>query len=113
MNERMDRKLNRKDAAYLGHLLKTTLEAVEQDDPGLLVFTPEYSALKPVEKQARPTDPLATLKLELQSAHADHRHWQQMQQSANEAQSKQIKVMETMAKSKIVTLESKLSNIQA
>ena len=113
MHERMDRKLNRKDSAYLGHLLKTTLSAVEQDDAGLLIFTPEYSSLKPVETQAQAADPVVKLKRELKSAHADHRHWQQMQQSATEAQSKQVKVMAEMAKTKIKALESKMSNTQA
>ena len=113
MNERMNRKLNRNDVAYLGHLLKTTLEAVKQDDPGLLIFTSEYSSPSPAEKQAKSADPVKTLKLALQNAHADHRHWQDMQHGANEAQSKQVQVMVDMAKTKIETLESKLTNMQA
>ena len=113
MNERMDRKLNRNDGAYLGHLLKTTLEAVKQDDPGLLIFTSEYSSPSPAEKQAKSADPVKTLKLALQNAHADHRHWQQIQHDANEAQSKQVQVMVEMAKTKIETQETKLADMQA
>jgi hypothetical protein len=98
MNARMDRKLNRNNSAYLGHLLKTTLSALQQDDPGLLIFTPEYSAPDPGESQSPAVDPAATLKQELQHAHADYRHWQQMQQSATEAQLKLVNVMVDMAK---------------
>ena len=108
----MDRKLNRNNSAYLGHLLKTTLSALQQDDPGLLIFTPEYSSPDPGESQPPVTDPAATLKQELQHAHADYRHWQQMQQSATEAQLKQVNVMVDMAKTKIETLKRQLNEVQ-
>ena len=108
----MDRKLNRNNSAYLGHLLKTTLSALQQDDPGLLIFTPEYSSPDPGESQSPAANPAATLKQELQHAHADYRHWQQMQQSATEAQLKQVNVMVDMAKNKIELLESQMVDLQ-
>ena len=108
----MDRKLNRNNSAYLGHLLKTTLSALQQDDPGLLIFTPEYSSPDPGDSQPQAVDPAATLKQELQHAHADCRHWQQMQQSATETQLKQVNVMINMAKSKIKLLESQMVDLQ-
>lgn len=112
MNARMDRKLNRNNAAYLGHLLKTTLSALQQDDPGLLIFTPEYSSPDPGDSQPQAADPAAMLKQELQTAHADYRHWQQMQQSATETQLKQVNVMIDMAKNKIKLLESQMVDLQ-
>jgi hypothetical protein len=112
MHARMDRKLNRNNSAYLGHLLKTTLSALQQDDPGLLIFTPEYSSPDPGESQSPVVDPAATLKQELQHAHADYRHWQQMQQSATEAQLKQVNIMVDMAKNKIKLLESQMVDLQ-
>lgn len=112
MNARMDRKLNRNNSAYLGHLLKTTLSALQKDDPGLLIFTPEYSSPDPGESESSTTDPAATLKQELQHAHADYRHWQQMQQSATKAQLKQVNVMVDMAKNKIKLLESQMVDLQ-
>jgi hypothetical protein len=112
MNARMDRKLNRNDVAYLGHLLKTTLSALQQDDPGLLIFTPEYSSPDPVESQSPATDPAVTLKQELQHAHADYRHWELMQKSATAAQLKQVNVMVDMAKTKIKRLERQLGEMQ-
>ncbi|MEA3301829.1 MAG: hypothetical protein U9Q75_01015 [Pseudomonadota bacterium] len=112
MNARMDRKLNRNDVAYLGHLLKTTLSSLQQDDPGLLIFTPEYSSPDPGESQSPATDPTATMKQELQHAHADYRHWQQMQQSATEAQLKQVNVMVEMAKTKIEMLKRQQDEMQ-
>jgi len=112
MHARMDRKLNRNNSAYLGHLLKTTLSALQKDDPGLLIFTPEYSSPDPGESQSPAADPAATLKQELQHAHADYRHWQQMQQSATEAQLKQVNVMVDMAKNKIKLLESQMVDLQ-
>jgi len=113
MNARMDRKLNRNNSAYLGHLLKTTRSALERDDPGLLIFTPDYSSPVPDEKQSRVTDPVSALKQELQEARADYRHWQLMQQStATEAQRKQVNVMVDMAKTKIKKLEGQLGDTQ-
>jgi hypothetical protein len=112
MNARMERKLNRNDAAYLGHLLKTTLSALQQDDPGLLIFTPEYSSRDPGESQSPAADTTATMKQELQHAHADCRHWQLLQQSATEVQLKQVNVMVEMAKTKIETLKRQLGEMQ-
>lgn len=112
MNARMDRRLNRNNSAYLGHLLKTTLSALQQDDPGLLIFTPEYSSPGHGDSQPQAVDPAATLKQELQHAHADYRHWQQMQQSATETQLKQVNVMIDMAKNKIKLLESQMVDLQ-
>jgi hypothetical protein len=86
--------------------------ALQQDDPGILIFTPEYSSPDSAESQSPATDPAAAMKQELQHAHADYRHWQQMQQSASEAQLKQVNAMVDMAKTKIKTLKRQMDEMQ-